>query len=411
MKEIDLENMSGGDFETLCKEIFSKYYKVEVEQTALVGDGGKDLIIRTPVPIYVECKHHRNTIGRPVVQKLHSAMTTDFVKKGIVVTTGKFSPQAIEHVRINNLPIELIDGDQLGRMAESVGIKLYFGYDVNIAEYIVVPKTDDEISKIFWNQMGASIKTAPAGIQDYVRITSISHYATPFYCYDFILKQDFTNQKKDRLYMSLNEHGKFLLEFDTLRPAKGPMPDYVRRAHMVPLSETEWEVSAPVDSHIRVDIEASAYEGIIEAFTTEVSYRTNKGDKRVKKIVPSKSHIQLSNLRIVYYGQTFVSADFGGRSIEASTQPETGHQLKIRFATEFQPDPSNPAIICDKCRKIYRAKEGKTCNVCGRILCKDCSLKYKTGLLSSAPICEICAKEHPEYKIKRYVVARRSVCS
>ena len=115
--------MDGEEFEILCKEIFSKFYNVDVDKTPLVGDGGKDLIIRMPEgAVYVECKHHHNsTIGRPIVQKLHSAMVTDWVKKGIIVTTGTFSKQAEDHIEKNSLPIELIDGHKFKEMAESVG--------------------------------------------------------------------------------------------------------------------------------------------------------------------------------------------------------------------------------------------------------------------------------------------------
>ena len=129
MKKIDLENMDGEEFEILCKEIFSKFYNVDVDKTPLVGDGGKDLIIRMPEgAVYVECKHHHNsTIGRPIVQKLHSAMVTDWVKKGIIVTTGTFSKQAEDHIEKNSLPIELIDGHKFKEMAESVGYELFYG--------------------------------------------------------------------------------------------------------------------------------------------------------------------------------------------------------------------------------------------------------------------------------------------
>ena len=122
MKTVYLNTLSGGNFEVLCQDIFLQYYKVPVENMPLVNDKGRDLIIHSPDgDIFVECKHHpRNPIGRPVVQKLHSAMITENVSKGIIVTTGYFSKDAVNHVNINNLPIDLIDRDRLKEIAYGV---------------------------------------------------------------------------------------------------------------------------------------------------------------------------------------------------------------------------------------------------------------------------------------------------
>ena len=53
----------------------------------------EEVIDGTRRGIVVECKH-TSTVGRPVVQKLHSAIATfdfDGPKRGMVVTTGRFT--------------------------------------------------------------------------------------------------------------------------------------------------------------------------------------------------------------------------------------------------------------------------------------------------------------------------------
>jgi restriction endonuclease Mrr len=84
--------------------------------------------------IVVECKH-TDTVGRPVVQKLHSAIAPfdfDGPKRGMVVTTGRFTNPAQEYadrLRGNDdpNPIELIDGEDLREIADEIGLDLYNG--------------------------------------------------------------------------------------------------------------------------------------------------------------------------------------------------------------------------------------------------------------------------------------------
>src|SRR5574338_238457 len=98
-----LDTIDGFEFENLCTKIFDRLAWGKIEHIGLTKDGGRDIMIHLPDggSIVVECKHQPNTsIGRPIVQKLHSAVISSGAVKGIIVTTGKFSPDAIEHAQI-----------------------------------------------------------------------------------------------------------------------------------------------------------------------------------------------------------------------------------------------------------------------------------------------------------------------
>ena len=77
-KEVSLDSLDGFGFENLCQRIFEKAGWGRVERIGGVSDAGRDLIIHgNKGKIVVECKHQPNTPqGRPIVQKLHSAVTT-----------------------------------------------------------------------------------------------------------------------------------------------------------------------------------------------------------------------------------------------------------------------------------------------------------------------------------------------
>ncbi|WP_254832828.1 restriction endonuclease [Haloglomus salinum] len=134
-----LDELSGFEFEDVMEDVFRNLGYENVRQAAKTADEGRDIVMEEVVDgtrrsIVVECKH-TGSVGRPVVQKLHSAIAThdfDGPKRGMVVTTGRFSGPAEEYAERldandDPYPIELVDGRDLRELAEEVGLDLYNG--------------------------------------------------------------------------------------------------------------------------------------------------------------------------------------------------------------------------------------------------------------------------------------------
>ncbi len=134
-----LDDLSGFEFEDLMEDVFRTLGYENVRQAEKTADEGRDVLMEDVVDgtrraIVVECKH-TDTVGRPVVQKLHSAISTfefDGPKRGMVVTTGRFTGPANEYAeRLQQngdpYPIELIDGQDLREIADEIGLDLYNG--------------------------------------------------------------------------------------------------------------------------------------------------------------------------------------------------------------------------------------------------------------------------------------------
>ncbi|MFC6724336.1 restriction endonuclease [Halobium palmae] len=134
-----LDDLSGFEFEDVMEDVFGKVGYQNVRQSEKTGDEGRDILMEERVNgrlrgVVVECKH-KERVGRPVVQKLHSAVTTyefDGPKRGMIVTTGRFTDQAREYARRlrdggDGTGIELVDGDALRELADEVGLNLYNG--------------------------------------------------------------------------------------------------------------------------------------------------------------------------------------------------------------------------------------------------------------------------------------------
>lgn len=68
--------------------------------------------------IYIQAKrwNPRNVVGRPEIQKFVGALAGQGAKKGIFITTSKFSKDAIDYSPMNETKIVLIDGENLAQL-------------------------------------------------------------------------------------------------------------------------------------------------------------------------------------------------------------------------------------------------------------------------------------------------------
>jgi len=101
------------------------------------GDEGIDGIIKEDKLgldiIYIQAKRwDKTTVGRPEIQKFAGALLGKAAKKGLFITTSKYSREAEEYVEGLDTKIILIDGERLAElMAEyNVGVDSVASYEI-----------------------------------------------------------------------------------------------------------------------------------------------------------------------------------------------------------------------------------------------------------------------------------------
>ena len=100
------------------------------------GDEGIDGIIKEDKlgldAIYIQAKRWENVIGRPEVQKFAGALQGQRARKGIFITTSKFTKDAIDYVSNIDNKIILIDGEKLSQLMieHNVGVSTVASYDI-----------------------------------------------------------------------------------------------------------------------------------------------------------------------------------------------------------------------------------------------------------------------------------------
>lgn len=100
------------------------------------GDEGIDGIISEDrlglEMVYLQAKRWEGTVGRPEIQKFVGALHGRRARKGVFITTGSFSPEALVYVQNIDIKVALIDGKQLAEymIDYGLGVSLVRTYEV-----------------------------------------------------------------------------------------------------------------------------------------------------------------------------------------------------------------------------------------------------------------------------------------
>ncbi len=142
-----LRNLSPKAFEHYCQRLLRESGFQEVAVTGRSGDGGIDgigiLQINPLVSFKVlfQCKRYQGAVTPAQVRDFRGAMQGR-ADKGIILTTGSFTPDAKrEALRDGVPPIELVDSEKLVLMMEELELGL-------------VPVTSYRVNREFFSQFG-----------------------------------------------------------------------------------------------------------------------------------------------------------------------------------------------------------------------------------------------------------------
>lgn len=190
----DLDRLDGHEFEAAVVELFQRL-GYSTERGKLSNDEGRDIVLRTAdAVIVVECKHQRASVGRPVVQKLHSAIQTFGAREGIIVTTGGFSSGATEYVRQNRLQIQLWDFARLAERGKQA--RVFFAAERHGTKFFfhVPGRSDRELREHLWARHISSLKSSPRPVTQSVQVQNTEQQVLPVIVVDYRVDKPFRTQ-------------------------------------------------------------------------------------------------------------------------------------------------------------------------------------------------------------------------
>jgi restriction system protein len=110
--------------------------------TSLVADEGIDGIIKEDKlgldVIYLQAKRWENPVSRPEIQKFVGALQGKRAKKGVFITTSRFTNEAAEYVKNIDCKVVLIDGDKLA------DLMINFNVGVQADKVYEIKKVDED---------------------------------------------------------------------------------------------------------------------------------------------------------------------------------------------------------------------------------------------------------------------------
>lgn len=134
-----LKNLSPEGFERICQRLLREHGFQNVKVTGRSGDGGIDgegILQLNPLlsfKVIFQCKRYQGSVSSPQIRDFRGALVGR-ADKGIMITTGSFTMDAKkEAIRDGAHPIELVDGEKLVTMFEtlSLGVKPRTIYEVD----------------------------------------------------------------------------------------------------------------------------------------------------------------------------------------------------------------------------------------------------------------------------------------
>ena len=389
-----LDDLSGFEFEDVMEDVFRNLGYESVRQAERTADEGRDVIIEEVVDgtrraIIVECKH-TDTVGRPVVQKLHSAIATfdfDGPKRGMVATTGRFTNPAREYAtRLQQTddphPIGLLDGEDLREIADEIGLDLYNGRieilcDETLRPYDPATAVDAPVAEAFRdieNIEAADLPTprSEAAFRPVVAVTAdtnavfetsvgVIHRINERTRFVVHAERGQPQIAADDVATLVTENLHATVEFDIDRFAEVFDDVEEHRYGQTQTEYKEWAVGRLRDHH-----------------TTTVSYTGDNNVTYTTTCEPNRSDISV-------------------RSIEPVYLPEIRHTTELKEYTYpyeyFAADPSRATAAdgihrCVHCETSGVDEAYTYCPNCGAIACDS---HTKTERLEQEPVCTGCA--------------------
>jgi len=150
-----LQSVTPNGFEKICQRLLRESGFERVVVTGQSHDGGIDghgILELNPFvsfKVLFQCKRYKGTVSRAQVGDFRNAMIGR-AEKGIIMTTGTFSNDAIKEANREGAPqVELVDGEKLVEMFKRVelGVKPRTIYEVDLTFLNLLWKN----TKLKWN--------------------------------------------------------------------------------------------------------------------------------------------------------------------------------------------------------------------------------------------------------------------
>jgi restriction system protein len=300
LEVVSLDGMNGFEFQIFVAHLFERLGYGEAEEINQVRDAGKDVVIRGPKGlVIIECKHQpKGSVGRPVVQKLHSAILTSGAKKGYLVTTGRFSRAAFRYTQDLGTLIELVDSRILYDMANRAKIRVIQKGESTVV-YQVLPPSQELIAQEAITHIAGNVISHPNPPHRIAKTTVLRTHFISAYLLEYRLHEDFSTTV-GRIHSIHVDKGRVLINGQNGELIKPSIERIVTKSDMVEKGTKQLSGSS---GRFTLGYSAAKRQGLKQVqqhHAETVSYYGRNNVHYTKECVPHISRILIRNLVQVY---------------------------------------------------------------------------------------------------------------
>ncbi len=403
--------MSPYQFEEFMADLFRKLGYKKVKVTNFSRDKGKDIIMEQDdkdrkLLVIVECKFQKALVGRPVIQKLHSALSMHRYsgsKKGIVITTGEFSKEAKEYAEEiykrdkNIINIELINRKKLNQLIKKVGsgifkdkgaIKINVSYPHSNKEQILDLLNKDYFKKI------KNLK------RDLVKINSIILNFEPSFFLEYEIKKSFKTSigpiykidKQDFMFINC-QNGNRLSE-DIIDILGGDLREINK------LDGVRINIEKPKLSELR--LKTICLNKVISNNSKKVGYYGKNNVYYEKNCEVERKDIDILGMNSANIPKWEIRFSIGKKGYLISFVEGLKEIFEINNTLSkcfICGNSRRNLFYCEFCKKIFCNSHIHLCKNCGKPICKNCSVDKRKFLLFNFHFCsEKCLEKYENRK-------------
>jgi len=398
---IVLEDLDGFGFEVVCKRIFEALGWRDVRLGPHLSDAGRDIIMTSPIgeTVIVECKHHLwQTIGRPVVQKLHSAVIYFYATKGILVTTGYFSEEAREYAAGLGGLVELLDLNCFKEIAERAGFVVYERRR-DAPKRVLFTYTSNQVVRLIEEEIAAMI-SRPYSSLELMKCSSKRLVYRPVYLVNYSVHSE-SYTSTGRLIDVISTSGNIVLDGRTgklLGNSETTFGDY----RIIPLKMAEsGEIIHPLINPAKA--KEKTIDELIKKYSRYVMY-VRKGSRKLytKFVSPRRSDIDVLSITPLFVPELELEYSTKKHRYKIVCELSAPHfrlykvnYLALCTICGKKINQPKKRVLCNDCGGIahfgFFKKHAFTCESCGKTICRHCAVKRRKWLIFAVWHCRECA--------------------
>ncbi|GEM_PF-5481323 len=399
-----LSKMSGFAFEKAIATLFERLgYTTEIP--GRTSDFGRDVIATSSdETIIIECKHTQSGVGRPVVQKLHSAtLSFDDSARGIIVCTGGFSEPAKDHAAELGSVLKLWSYEQLVRRGRQVDV--YFRSEAQGTDLVFEPslRSDGDLEVTVRKHWADHIASDPRPPREVLMPTVTRSRRLPALRIRYRLDEQFGTSTYPNLHR-VRDRGTLIVGVDTdVTPVES---DYWSKASF-DVRRTDPVDGNPPSALFGIDLDSraeSVKRKVARSNSTSVRYTGRNNQTYTKSCIVEPEDVETDVLQVFVPRQT-LDLRIGPTSGRVWIAQERGRTPRVVESDEFDADllrdigDGEPAVLCNDCATLQReATAPRPCEECRRTLCQAHHWDHPPAVFGSARVlCADCYRDISEH--------------